>query len=237
MAARRDVEGRNGLGVPGTAALLAELDLARRQAPDHSTSTLRRLRRVVSGALSDTSREAVLALAEALVARDGAADRFLGYELVAAHPASMSKLTLAEVNRLGRGLSDWVGVDCFACYVTGPAWRTGRLSDATIERWVRSKDRWWRRAGVVSTVPLNARARGGTGETTRTLRVAAVARDDRDPMVVKALSWALRELAKRDPSAVRAFLAAHGDALAPLVRREVANKLDTGLKQPRRRST
>ena len=111
------------------------------------------------------------------------------------------------------------------------------MSDATIERWVRSKDRWWRRAGVVSTVPLNARARGGTGETTRTLRVAAVALDDRDPMVVKALSWALRELAKRDPSAVRAFLAAHGDALAPLVRREVANKLDTGLKQPRRRST
>jgi 3-methyladenine DNA glycosylase AlkD len=219
------------------ADLLAELDRARRRAPDQSTATMRRLRRALSRTLRDTSREAVLALAEALVARDGPADRFLGYELVAAHPACMTRLTLSEVNRLGRGLSDWVGVDCFACYVAGPAWRTGRLSDAAIARWVRSTDRWWRRAGIVSTVPLNARSRGGSGDRARTLRVAALAVGDRDPMVVKALSWALRELAKRDPVAARAFLATHGDALAPLVRREVANKLDTGLKQPRRRST
>jgi 3-methyladenine DNA glycosylase AlkD len=51
-------------------------------------------------------------------------------------------------------------------------------------------------------------------------------------MVVKALSWALRELAVRDPQAVRGFLAARGDTLAPRVRREVRNKLETGRKQP-----
>jgi 3-methyladenine DNA glycosylase AlkD len=52
-------------------------------------------------------------------------------------------------------------------------------------------------------------------------------------MVVKALSWALRELSKRDPNAVRAFLAKHAKALAPRVIREVNNKLVTGLKNPR----
>ena len=56
---------------------------------------------------------------------------------------------------------------------------------------------------------------------------------DRDDMVVKAMSWALRELAKRDPLAVRRFAASHQD-LAPRVVREVTNKLKTGLKNPQR---
>ena len=52
-------------------------------------------------------------------------------------------------------------------------------------------------------------------------------------MVVKALSWALRALTVHDPEAVRAFLADHD--VAARVRREVTNKLETGLKQPRAR--
>ena len=54
-------------------------------------------------------------------------------------------------------------------------------------------------------------------------------------MVTKALSWALRELSKRDPAAVRGFLAARSGALAALVLREVRNKLETGLKNPGKR--
>jgi len=57
---------------------------------------------------------------------------------------------------------------------------------------------------------------------------------DADDMVVKALSWALRELAKRDPQAVSAFLTKHEAALAARVVREVRNKLTTGRKNPRR---
>jgi 3-methyladenine DNA glycosylase AlkD len=184
--------------------------------------------------LREASRNQVLALAELLIQRDAYGDRFLAYELVAAHPATMASLTPREVRRLGRGLSDWSGVDCFAVYVTGPAWRDGRLPDALLASWTRARDRWWRRAALVSTVALNCRARGGTGEVRRTLRIARLARRDRDPMVVKALSWALRELAKRDPEAVRRFLDECRDTLPALVRREVSHKLDTGLKHPRR---
>jgi 3-methyladenine DNA glycosylase AlkD len=56
-------------------------------------------------------------------------------------------------------------------------------------------------------------------------------------MVVKAMSWALRELAKRDPHAVRAFLSTHGQRAAARVRREVTNKLTTGRKSPGPRVT
>jgi len=52
-------------------------------------------------------------------------------------------------------------------------------------------------------------------------------------MVIKALSWALRELSKRDADSVNNFLQKHEEALAPRVVREVKNKLQTGLKNPR----
>jgi 3-methyladenine DNA glycosylase AlkD len=53
---------------------------------------------------------------------------------------------------------------------------------------------------------------------------------DRDEMVVKAMSWALRSLARQDPKAVKAFVAKHGEELAPRVKREVSTKLTTGRK-------
>lgn len=65
-------------------------------------------------------------------------------------------------------------------------------------------------------------------ETVETLVV------DRDEMVVKSMSWALRELAKREPKLVRAFLSTHKGALAARVTREVDNKLTTGLKNARK---
>jgi 3-methyladenine DNA glycosylase AlkD len=52
-------------------------------------------------------------------------------------------------------------------------------------------------------------------------------------MVTKAMSWALRELIVHDRAAVEHFLETHDDALAARVKREVRNKLKTGLKSPR----
>jgi 3-methyladenine DNA glycosylase AlkD len=53
-------------------------------------------------------------------------------------------------------------------------------------------------------------------------------------MVVKALSWSLRELAKHDPAPVTSFLAVEQARLAARVKREVGNKLTTGVKTPSR---
>jgi 3-methyladenine DNA glycosylase AlkD len=55
-------------------------------------------------------------------------------------------------------------------------------------------------------------------------------------MVVKAMSWAVREVARQNPAAATEFMNTHRDLLAPRVLREVTNKLVTGLKNPKRRS-
>jgi len=84
---------------------------------------------------------------------------------------------------------------------------------------------------LVSTVLLGRR---GTAEDVgKVERVCRLLVADRDDMVVKALSWALRELAKKNPEAARGFLAEHEGVVAARVVREVNNKLRTGLKSGR----
>ena len=73
------------------------------------------------------------------------------------------------------------------------------------------------------------------GDVPRTLGVCRLLVDDHDDMVVKAMSWALRELVVHDPDGVRGFLSTYEDRLAARVKREVNNKLTTGLKNPRRK--
>jgi 3-methyladenine DNA glycosylase AlkD len=214
-------------------SLLDELD-ARVAGLPSAAGPLRGLRREFSKRLTKAEPRDVVTLALRLVERCGIERRFVAYELVHHHRRALASLGARDVERLGRGLDGWGAVDAFACYVAGPAWRERQVSDALILRWARSADRWWRRAALVSTVPLNSRARGGSGDAARTVAVCRALLADRDDMVVKAMSWALRELAKRDPAAARRFVATHRNALAARVVREVGNKLATGLKNPRR---
>lgn len=215
-------------------ALLDELDRRIASAPP-DTASLRLVRREFSRRLKTEGARRVVTLALRLLRRGGIGRRVVACELVHCHRAALRSLRARDLNEFGRGLDGWGPVDVFACYLAGPAWREGQVSDALVRRWARSRDRWWRRAALVSTVPLNNRARGGRGDTTRTLAICELLLADRDDMIVKAMSWALRELAKRDPGAARRFLAAHRETLAARVVREVGNKLATGLKNPRRR--
>ena len=188
-----------------------------------------------SAAWAEAPARLVVALALQLV-RHSAVPRFVAYELILYHRQALRSLKAKSLADLGAGNDSWEEVDAFACYLSGPAWREGQVSDALIRRWASSRDRWWRRTAVVSTVALNNKARGGDGDTGRTLMICKMLIADRDDMVVKALSWALRELSKRDPKSVRTFLQEH-DVLAPRVVREVNSKLKTGLKNPRKQRT
>ncbi|MBE0411751.1 MAG: DNA alkylation repair protein, partial [Anaerolineales bacterium] len=58
--------------------------------------------------------------------------------------------------------------------------------------------------------------------------------DDCEDMVIKALSWALRELVVHDVRAVEEFLSKYEGILAARAKREVKHKIKTGLKFPRR---
>ena len=213
--------------------LATEIDAAIRDLPVHNTPGERGVRRRYSRKLKGASPEFVLAVARELRTRYG--HRSLAYELIEGHRAAFRSIGAAELEELGQGIDSWWSVDSFARTLSGPAWRDGQVADELIVRWARSPDRWWRRAALVSTVALNVRSRGGRGDVPRTLAICRLLLADHDDMVAKAMSWALRELVVHDPDAVRAFLSEHEGPLAARVRREVHNKLTTGLKNPRGR--
>jgi 3-methyladenine DNA glycosylase AlkD len=193
------------------------------------TTSVRAIRRRYSKQLANEPPATLLRFVRSLLKHGTWAERVVAWEVLAGHEAR-TRVTDRLAAEMARGLSDWASIDLYGVTVLGQAWRDGYVSDATIHSWARSSDRWLRRLALVATVPLNIRSRGGEGNARRTLRVCRMLLDDRDDMVVKAMSWALRELAKRDPKVVEAFLRKESDRLAPRVRREVWSKLRTGLK-------
>ena len=217
--------------LPGSEpALAAQIDAEIRALPVQNTPNIRVVRRKYSRELRGATATYVLDLARELLASYD--HRWVAYELIGEHPAAFASLGEVELVELGQGIDSWWTVDAFARILSGPAWLRGQVDDRLIQAWASSANRWWRRAALVSTVALNVRSQGGLGDTPRTLAVCRLLAGDAEDMVVKALSWALRALVAHDPEAVRAFLADYDGVLAPRVKREVTNKLETGLKNP-----
>lgn len=201
---------------------------------DHTGPALHALLREVSKQLAKHDGREVVHIALALNEGDAHPYRFVACSLIFHRPDALARLTLKVVEQLGRGVDSWGDVDVFAGLVAGPAWRVGRLKDSHIHRWARSENQWWRRAALVSTVALNRKSVGGTGDVARTIAVCRLLADDANDMVAKALSWALRELIPHDTRAVQAFVSSYKRVLARRVVREVTNKLTMGVKNPRR---
>ena len=205
-----------------------------RQMRGRSTQEIRAVRREFTKRLKSSPPDEVMGIAEKLLESPEGPHRWVPYELIHHHKPALAQVKAESLERLGQGISSWDQTDVFGLYLAGPVWQQRQIADAVIHKWARSNDRWWRRAALVATVPLNSKSSGGRGDIRRTLQICQMLESDRDPMVVKALSWALRVLAKVEPKAVQGHIKDRGPALAALVQREVRNKLTTGLKNPRR---
>lgn len=217
---------------PGRSACVARIRADIRRLAPADTASVRAVRRVWSRQLEAERGTAVLGVVRALGASASWIDRVLAFELLAAHRRAFALLNDVRITYLSKDLADWGSVDLFGVTIAGPAWRERLLSGDRVHAWARSSNRWRRRLALVATVPLNSRARGGAGDSRRTLAVCRMLVADRDDMVEKALSWALRELSKRDARAVRAFVDRYDENLPARVKREVRNKLRTGRKNP-----
>jgi len=173
-----------------------------------------------------------IALAKALVATDIFECQQIAYEFLGKDIKTKKELTEADLDALAKNLDNWVSVDGFGVYLVGPSWREGIIDDQKILSYQQSENYWIRRVALVSTVALNLKSQGGTGDTGRTLMICTNAVSDHHDMINKALSWALRELSKRDKEVVTAFIGKHEKSMHSRVLREVRNKLETGRKYP-----
>lgn len=211
--------------------LAAEIQAEIRALPRRYTPEIREVRKAWSAKLKPAPAADVIAMAQALADRLPQEIRWVAYELVRHHRAAFDTVAQAELEVFAEGLASWYAVDAFGTVLLGPLWAKGRVSDDLIMGWTTSPDRWLRRASLVATVGLNSKV----GDPERTFAVCRALAADRDDMVEKALSWALRFLSQRDKPAVQGFMDETADSLASRVRREVGVKLRTGRKVEKRR--
>ncbi len=169
--------------------------------------------------------EDVVALGKALVDSQIFEARQFAYLMINENAHAMQALTENDLIQLGQGMDNWASVDTYSTLLSGKCWQNGKIPDETIQNWTESDNPWWRRAALVSTIPLNLKSRGGKGDLTRTLDICNRLKGDPDRMVRKALSWALRELSKRYPIEVNDFLEANRQAIPTNIRHEVLQKL------------
>jgi len=212
----------NTLGVPGFHTAMKRLGI--------NAAQLRSVIGEWNKILHDFSNEQWIELCIRLTQNDVFECQIMAYEILWTHKKVLKSLNQEQILTLGKRLDTWASTDAYGTMIAGWHWREGRLTDSQILNWLKSDDYWYRRLAVVCTVPLNIRSRGGTGDPKRTLMICKKALADRDDMVVKAVSWALRELSKTDKKAVEDFMVEYAEQLHSRVRREVTAKLVTGRK-------
>jgi len=189
--------------------------------------------RKITGAWVRNHRETpwpeILKFIEALWCAPSQEERAFAILLLQAYRRRIPELEWDHFNRWRFMSDNWGLTDGLGTIVFGP-WIKAELP-ARLERLtflIREQHVWTRRLSLVATVPLNREKASAIPDLT--LQLLDEVKHERDPMITKAVSWALRELTKTHRARVVDYLAKNRSVVAPLAVRETENKLRTGLK-------
>ncbi len=180
------------------------------------------------------STEEKIELANQLLKRNCFELNQLTLEWIGRDSRVMKIISKTEAENMMLGMDNWVLVDTYSSLILGPLWQRQVFVDADIQVFAKHPDLWMRRMAVASTVALNRKRKGFNGDSKRTLLICEMLVYDKEDMVVKAVSWALRSLIPWDRRGVESFLNAHHNVLHKRIIREVHNKLDTGYKSKKK---
>lgn len=139
--------------------------------------------------------------------------RYTAIDLLARHRRLLSLDHVADVRALLETDPWWDTVDGLTGVLGKVVFAT--RGQAMMDDWVADASLWVRRAAMLHQL-------GWRLETDRARLFGYAARlaPEKEFFIRKAIGWALRDFARWDGAAVRAFVAAHEDVLAPLSRRE-----------------
>ena len=114
----------------------------------------------------------------------------------------------------------WDTVDALAAHLVGPLVARHPALVSTMDSWLTDDDLWLVRAAILHQLRYKEQT-----DAVRLFRYCTAQAEHRDFFVRKAIGWALREYAKTDPAAVRAYVHAHESRLSALSVREALKNL------------
>lgn len=147
--------------------------------------------------------------------------QYAAIDLLAANVRQFDGGHIDALLALARQASWWDTVDALAVLV-GTVVRANRQQrQPRMDEAVHHADLWIRRVAMLHQLGWRADT-----DADRLFAYAAQLAHEEDFFIRKAIGWGLRDYARHEPTAVRGFLLAQGDALSPLTRREAARHLD-----------
>ena len=170
---------------------------------------------VTSRGLDVDDPEVVLAHLHRCARQPWTEDKLAGVLLVAEH--GLRSLRLDHVDALAQPLgdgsfADWNIVDWYCVKAVGPFVVSGDDTEArcrAVAGWVDADVLWQRRAGIVAFVDHAAAPELFDGFTDLLFENAETNTSDPTRWSQTSVGWLLRELARREPDRVRAFVEAH----------------------------
>uniref|UniRef100_A0AAU2JL75 DNA alkylation repair protein n=1 Tax=Streptomyces sp. NBC_00049 TaxID=2903617 RepID=A0AAU2JL75_9ACTN len=136
------------------------------------------------------------------------------------HVPRCSSGLLPVVRHLITTVPWWDTVDLLAAHTVGPLVAADPALAEVMDEWIADEDLWLARTALLHQ--LRYKSATDTGRLFGYCRRRA---DHPDFFIRKAIGWCLREYAKTDPGAVRAFVEAERGSLAPLSVREALKNL------------
>jgi 3-methyladenine DNA glycosylase AlkD len=116
----------------------------------------------------------------------------------------------------------WDFVDDIAARAVGMVWMQDReRTTPVMTRWIDDPDMWLRRTAIIGQLKHKEQTDAGI-----LFDFCSRRSHETEFFVRKAIGWALREYAKTDPDAVRAFALTHREQLSGLSFREATKHLD-----------
>lgn len=138
---------------------------------------------------------------------------------------TVDRLGPADVPMLERFLRTartWALVDGLAPHVVGPLVVAHPDLTTVLDRWATDDDFWLRRSALLALlVPL----RKGGGDLDRFLRYADAMLDEKEFFVRKAIGWVLRDVGKKRPDVVFAWLLPRARRASGVTLREAVKAL------------
>ena len=146
--------------------------------------------------------------------------RYFAVDLLHRNAVRLSSAFLPVVRRLMTTAPWWDTVDPLAAHVVGPlvARHPGLVAD--MDRWIAGDDLWLARAALLHQLRYKEQT-----DSERLFTYCVRQSGHTDFFIRKAIGWCLREYAKTDPDAVRAFLTRERGRFAPLTVREALKNI------------
>lgn len=218
---------------PLVAALRTELQLAAN--PERAAQEKRYLKsdlqfwgcgltavRTTARSLRKLPRAALLTLCSDLWATDVHELHALAVVLLEQGAGQLEPEDLEWLCGLLRTSHTWAYVDSLAAHTAGNIVKRHPQTRAVLRQWATDEDVWIRRSALLGEL---VELRSGRGDFSHFEALAVPMLADKSFWIRKAIGWVLREVGRKRPELVRAFVAAHGPRMAPLTLREATRRL------------